>query len=105
MELLVKQSASTFRGGYYSHGKQFIAKLPIYRINFSDSTETKKHNDIVEQVHTLEKLRAQMKKAQNTASKDNFKRLFVSGYKELTGMINELYGVTEINMEAISESD
>ena len=32
MELLVKSKASTFRGDYYSHGKQFIASLPIYRI-------------------------------------------------------------------------
>ena len=33
MELLVKSRASTFRGDYYSHGKQFIATLPIFKID------------------------------------------------------------------------
>ena len=28
-EALIRTSTSTFRGGYYSHGKQFIANLPI----------------------------------------------------------------------------
>lgn len=40
LERVVKSKASTFRGNYYSHGKQFIAKLPIYRIDFDNIEET-----------------------------------------------------------------
>lgn len=105
MELLVKQSASTFRGGYYSHGKQFIAKLPIYRIDFSNSNEVKIHNTIVEQVHIIEKLKKKLHNCNNSASKQNYRRLAKTAYSELTEMINDLYGVNEINVEENSESD
>lgn len=39
LEEIVKSKASFFRGGYYSHGKQFVAELPIYRIDFDNSSE------------------------------------------------------------------
>ncbi|MDE6789698.1 MAG: Eco57I restriction-modification methylase domain-containing protein [Ruminococcus sp.] len=105
MELLVKKGASIFRGGYYSHGKQFIAKLPIYRIDFSNLEESKAHDSIVAQVHIIEKLKKKQNDAKNTASKDNYRRLADATFRELTEMINTLYGVTGLKMEETSESD
>lgn len=105
MELLVKQGASVFRGGYYSHGKQFIAKLPIYRIDFSNTEESKVHDAIVAQVHIIEKLKKKQNEAENTASKDNYRRLADAAFSELTEMINALYGVSGLHMEGTSESD
>lgn len=82
MELLVKQGASVFRGGYYSHGKQFIAKLPIYRIDFSNLEESKTHDTIVAQVHIIEKLKKKQHEAGNTAFKDNYRRLADSAFSD-----------------------
>lgn len=36
IESMVKSGASEFRGSYYSHGKQFIEKLPIKKIDFTN---------------------------------------------------------------------
>ncbi len=105
MELLVKQSASTFRGGYYSHGKQFIAKLPIYRINFSDPEQKSFHDAIVEKVHIIEKLGQKLIQADTSASKNNYRRLVDSSYNELTELIDDLYGVADMNLEDTCETD
>lgn len=93
MELLVKNSASTFRGGYYSHGKQFIAKLPIRRIDFTSEPERAIHDDIVYKVHQLERLNLRMNEAQNSAAKRAIERAIESSQKELAAMIDSLYGV------------
>lgn len=84
---------------------KFIAKLPIYRIDFSDSEESKAHDTIVAQVHIIEKLKKKQNEAGNTASKDNYRRLADSAFSELTEMINALYGVLELHMEGTCESD
>ena len=93
MELLVKSSASTFRGGYYSHGKQFIAKLPIRKIDFSNDAEKRQHDEIVNKVHQLERLNIRMNDAQNSATKRTIERAIEAAQNELSSMIDDLYGV------------
>lgn len=95
MELLVRNSASTFRGGYYSHGKQFIAKLPIRRIDFSDGTQKALHDRIVEKVHQLEILNEKLNDAQNSTAKKAIDRAAKAIQNELSAMVDGLYGVEE----------
>ncbi|MBR2109464.1 MAG: Eco57I restriction-modification methylase domain-containing protein [Ruminococcus sp.] len=91
MELLVKSKASVFRGDYYSHGKQFIASLPIYKINFDNPDETAKHNRIVEYVHTIMQLKEQLLAAPNTAQKMVLERSITAIKNDLNKAIDELY--------------
>lgn len=100
MELIVKNSSSTFRGDYYSHGKQFVAVLPIYRIDFSDEKQRNVHDTIVSKVHLVETLRAQMKEAQSSAEKRTYERAAETTEKELSGLIDSLYGVAGMQVEA-----
>lgn len=105
MELLVKKSASTFRGGYYSHGKQFIAHLPIYRIDLSNPEEAAKHDAIVEKVHLLESLNERISKAPNSSARKNLMRSVVSARNDLDALIDKLYGVEGLRMEISDESN
>ena len=93
MELLVKNSASTFRGGYYSHGKQFIAELPIRRIDFSSESQKSVHDEIVDKVHQVERLNIRMNDAQNSTAKRAIERAIEAAQSELSAMIDRLYGV------------
>ena len=93
MELLVKSKASTFRGDYYSHGKQFIASLPIYRIDFGNPIEVQKHNDIVRCVETIMQLKRQTKCARNNAERTVFERSASTVNHELNALIDTLYQV------------
>lgn len=105
MEMLVRKSASTFRGGYYSHGKQFIAKLPIYRIDWSRKDDTARHDAIVEKVHLIEDLTDRMNKARNSSMQNTLKRSVSAAKKELEMLIDRLYGVEGLRMEISDETD
>lgn len=93
MELLVKSKASTFRGEYYSHGKQFIATLPIYKINFEDPNEVTKHQRIVELVQTIMRLKEQLFAAPNIAQRTVLERSITAVNADLNRVIDELYQV------------
>lgn len=93
MELLVKSKASTFRGDYYSHGKQFIASLPIYRIDFDNPIEVQKHDDIVRGVETIMHLKEQAKCARNITERTVFERSASAVNHELNALIDTLYQV------------
>ena len=53
IEAIVKNKASTFRGDYYSHGKQFIQDLPVRKIDFSNKIEKELHDNIVNHVNNI----------------------------------------------------
>ncbi len=99
MELLVKSKASTFRGDYYSHGKQFIATLPIYKINFENPDEVTKHQRIVESVQTIMKLKQQLATAPNTAQRTVIERSITAVTTDLNNAIDALYQVETQNNE------
>lgn len=93
MELLVKSKASIFRGDYYSHGKQFIATLPIYKIDFDNPGEAAKHQRIVELVQTLMRLKEQLSTAPNIAQRTVLERSITAVNADLNCAIDELYQV------------
>ena len=99
MELLVKSKASTFRGDYYSHGKQFIETLPIYRIDFSNPAEVTKHREIVESVQTIMTLKQQLEVAPNVAQRAVIERSITAVNNDLNSAIDALYQVQHQNDE------
>ena len=99
MELLVKSRASTFRGDYYSHGKQFIATLPIYKIDFENPAEVANHNQIVEMVQNIMQLKEQLVSAPNAARRTVLEHSITAINAELNSAINELYQVESQEVE------
>lgn len=105
LESLVRMSASTFRGGYYSHSKQYLADLPIYNINFENPSEKAKHDEIVSSVQTLMKLSSKIDRAKNSAEKKVLQDAENAVNMKMNGIIDELYGVVEMNGEELDETE
>ena len=103
IEMVVKSKASKFRGDYYSHGKQFVAQLPIYRINFDDSNEVKIHDAIVDTVKNLMELKNKRDQQQTKPQKETYKRLIQIEDKKLDGLISKLYGAENCRREDLDE--
>lgn len=99
MELLVKSRASTFRGDYYSHGKQFISTLPIYKIDFENPTEVAKHQQIVEMVQNIMQLKEQLASAPNAARRTVLEHSIKAINTDLNNVIDELYQVESQEIE------
>lgn len=93
MELLVKSRASTFRGDYYSHGKQFITTLPIYKIDFENPDEVAKHQQIVEMVQNIMQLKAQLASAPNAARRTVLEHSIAAINADMNSVIDALYQV------------
>ena len=53
IEAMVRAIGSAFRGGYRSHGKQFVKDLPIRQIDFSNAAEKAAHDSIMDLVQNL----------------------------------------------------
>ncbi len=99
-ENMVKSRASEFRGAYYSHGKQFLEKLPIYAINFEDPHEVAKMEMIVELVKQIIHAR---KSASDSigADRQTFYRQYTRLTRRLVIIINNLYNLTDIEFHTI----
>jgi len=100
----VKSKASKFRGDYYSHGKQFIEKLPIYKIDFEDSNETKIHDHIVDSVRKLMQLKKERDEQRTREQRKSFESLINMEERCLEEYITNLYGAKAVVKE-ISDED
>lgn len=94
-EEIVKSKASFFRGGYYSHGKQFVAELPIIRIDFNNQEEKKLHDEIVEKVMLVMELSSKKKLVTNQGEKDTLSRAIESIQYQINTIITGMYGIEE----------
>ena len=103
METLVRNSSSVFQGDYYSHGKQFIADLPIYRIDFNDEKEKNHYVAIIHSVTTLMDLYKNMRQARNSMDKRSYERSVEFEKEHLELLIDGLYGVTDLHPEVVDE--
>lgn len=99
MELLVKSRASTFRGDYYSHGKQFIATLPIYKIDFENPLEVAKHQEIVDLVQNIMQLKDQLSTAPNAARRTVLEHSITALNSDLNRAVDVLYQVESQEVE------
>jgi len=93
-EGIIKSGASEFRGAYYSHGKQFMEKLPIKEINFADPTELKLHDDIVDLAEQVIAAKRNYLGMQNPARKTVLRRKLEFLETGLQDQVNQLYGIT-----------
>jgi hypothetical protein len=104
IESMVQAGASTFRGGYGSHGKQFIEDLPICQIDFENVKEQKKaHDDIVSLVKQLMKTTEDWSKATIPIKKDPLSSQRNVLIKQINQNIEKLYSIVAEDLNTLKE--
>ncbi|MBI4971450.1 MAG: Eco57I restriction-modification methylase domain-containing protein [Candidatus Omnitrophica bacterium] len=101
IEAFVRASSSFFRGGYYSHGKQFIEDIPFPFIDFEKEDESKKrHDDISLVARQLIQLNSDISEEPLPHKKEIIKREMVASEAKLFSLIDKLCGldVTDSNL-------
>jgi len=93
LEGMVRARASMFRGGYYSHGKQFIKGLPLPPLDMEDRDDRERHDSIVGLVDQIVEAGVNFSEAKTPKKKEAFNRLKGSLIQELFGILDGLYGV------------
>lgn len=104
-EAMVKAGASEFRGSYYSHGKQFIKNIPIRQIEFSDETQKKQHDDIVNIVNEIIMAKREYNVLYISSKKNVIMRKLDHLYSELVLLVNQLYQITQKDINIILQDE
>jgi hypothetical protein len=86
--------SAPFRGGWLSANRQFISKLPICLINFSNSIDKKLHDDLVALVDVMLDLNKKIQTAKGS-QKDQIQRQIEKTDREIDELVYKLYGITE----------
>jgi len=105
IEAMVRARGSSFRGGYKSHGKQFIKDLPIYNIDFSSPTQTAVHNQIVELVKKL----ITVTESESAVAVPTQRRRFAQQRRllrqRIEKLVEELYGLDVADLDTVKAVD
>lgn len=104
-EKMVKSGASEFRGDYYSHGKQFIENLPIHQIDFADTSQAQKHDEIVKIVSQYISTKHQYNQTYLGAKKRVLERKMEYLFEKLVTSINQIYGITAEEMNKVMNDE
>lgn len=100
LDWYLKQISSRFRGGYFAYNKQYIERLPIRRIDFSNPQDVKLHDRMVELVERMLELHKRLKDAVGEEKKD-LERKIARADQQIDELVYELYGITEEEREII----
>lgn len=96
-------AGSEFRGGYVSHGKQYVAGLPIRIIDPDSHEEVRLFEAIVRVTRQLNDIALRAATATTPQRRDLFSRRFSALRREVLGLVEHLYGIGEADIEAIRE--
>ncbi len=104
IEAMIKTGkTSNFKGGYYSHGKQFIECLPFMTIDFNNPQEKRIHDIIANSVKRLSILNSYKQNTKIPHKKQIFERRINNLKNDITKHVNCLYGFDDDMLKIIEE--
>jgi type I restriction-modification system DNA methylase subunit len=92
-----------FRGGFFSANRQYIEKVPIRTINFSNPTDEACHDKMVKLVEQMLSLLKQSVAAKTPDEKTRIQRQIDAADQQIDHLVYELYGLTEKEIRIIEE--
>lgn len=96
IETIVKNKASTFRGNYYSHGKQFIQDLPIRMIDFSNCAEKTIYDEIVNRSLSITNMYRKIERLRVSAAIKPIERAIEIEKQKIKKSIDTLYEIENL---------
>jgi len=93
LEFYLKRISTPMRGGFFRFFTQFLEKLPIHTINFSDPAEKAQHDKMVSLVERMLALHKQ--NPRTPQEQEMVKREIESTDRAIDALVYELYGLTE----------
>lgn len=103
IEAMVQAGASTFRGGYGSHGKQFIENLPICQIDFTNIRQETLHDNIVKLVKQAIKITVRWLEATTPTQKNLLLEQQNILKQQINQCIESLYDISPADIDALKE--
>lgn len=100
IEAMVRASSSAFRGGYYSHGKQFLESLPIPDIDFTNASMKNNHDQIVSLSKKLIAVNERIKSSTIPKQRNVYERQRLILSDQINKLVEALYGLSPTDLKA-----
>jgi len=95
LDWIIKQTATPFRGGWYSFEARFIRSLPIC------NADRARHDKMVSLVESMLTLHKQLAAAKTPHEQENLKRQIDATDRQIDKLVYELYGLTDEEIKIV----
>ncbi len=95
LSMAIKSTSTPFRGGYLALNRQYIEKLPIRTIDFSNKAEKGAHDRIVKLVEAMLALHKQRAATQSPGQQTAIDRQIEATDAEIDRLVYQLYGLSD----------
>lgn len=97
----IAKTSIFLNGGFYASNKQFASSLPVKRIDFKNSNDVQKHDNIVQRVIELIKLKNAIVDVRVANEKEIIVRKANALQKQIDNLVYELYNLGDNDKEVI----
>jgi hypothetical protein len=101
INMYLKSFSTPFSGGYYAYSRQYIEKIPIRTIDFTNPTDKSQHDKMVTLVEQMLELYKQLATAKLPQKKTVLKRHIEATDRQINELVYELYGLTEKEIKIV----
>jgi len=101
LDLFFKKHSVPFRGEYFSANRQYIERLPIRTIEFSDPADKSRHDKMVSLVERMLELHKRRQAAESDGEREMLQRQIDATDQEIDALVYELYGLTAEEIKVV----
>jgi len=100
----LKLISSRFSGGFYAYNRQYIERLPIRVVDFSDPVDAARHDRMVSLVDQMLTLHKQLHEVRTPHEQTGLQRQIEATDAQIDALVYELYKLTEEEIRIIEDS-
>ncbi|MCK6619324.1 MAG: Eco57I restriction-modification methylase domain-containing protein [Calditrichaceae bacterium] len=104
LDFYLKKVSTTFHSGYFAANKQYVERLPIRTINFSDPADKARHDQLTQLVESMLALHRHKAAAPTQSEQELFQRQIEATDRQIDALVYRLYGLGEAEIAIVEES-
>jgi hypothetical protein len=103
LDFYLKQVSTHFSGGYFAANKQYMEQLPIRTIDFADSRDRQRHDELVDLVQRIMELQRQRDTARTPHDRHAVQSVIDGVDRQIQLTVNGLYQVESADALILEE--
>jgi hypothetical protein len=103
LDFHLRRASTTMRGGFFRYFTQFIERLPVPSIDFSDPPDKARHDRMVELVERMLEVHKKLAAAKTAHEKTVLQREIETTDRQIDQLVYELYGLTKDEIKIVEE--
>ena len=104
LDFFFKRITTNFNSGYFAANKQFIERLPIHKVDYSNPTEVAQHDQLVALVETMLALHKNLAAARLPDEKERLQRQIQSTDRQIDQLVYQLYNLTDEEIKIVESN-